>query len=696
MRRAWFLRFSVSCAVLGVLLAMLGAGLVVSRQNAEQDAQDRGLAATSSEKAALIATELERIRALALLTARIPPFAELYADEGSQAAAIAAVAGPGREINEALAYLWTLYPGRIVAAGYVDTSGAENARIVRGVPVPAGELRTDVRSWPAFAQGLATPAGQARLSKPFTSTRAGVPVVAATTPVVVDGKLRAFVELELATSELGADLAMSAAERPGLAIVDDRGTEVSRSGPTFAAVGGKLSPGLVTQGGWRYAVSELPRTSVEGRHWYAVAAAHPRSVLALAFAPTQAGVLALAVLMLALAIFGVRRSHAAAAEELAAEQRARVEAELRSRTDALTGLFNRRHAVEQVTHELARSSRAGESIGLLMLDIDHFKRINDRQGHAGGDAVIVEVGRRLQAGAREWDTVARIGGEEFFVIAPGVTTEAQVAELGDRFRHAIAERPITVPRGVEAAVTVSVGVVLVHRVDGSAEYAIDRADRALYAAKRRGRDRLCRFSQLDQADLRAEQPECLYVAEAVALTTDLRRGAPPARSRLVADLSAAIARRLELSEDEILRATLGGWLRDVGKIAVPDAILTKPGPLTPAEWAVVCAHSAAGEELLHKFPDLTLACLAVRHHHEHYDGTGYPDGLAGQLIPVEARIVGAAEAFTALVSDRPHSPKRSPAEAVAEIERCAGTHFDPQVVRALMAEVIDNAASLQY
>ena len=702
MRRAWFLRFAVSCAVLGVLLSMLGAGLVVSRQQAEQSAVDQSVATTASEKAALIDTELERMRALALLTARIPPFAELYADKGSQAAAIASVAGPGREINEALAYLWTLYPKRIVAAGYVDANGAENARVVRGRSVPAVDLLKDVRSWPDFAQGLRTPPGKAWVSPTLMSARAGVRVVAATTPVIVNGKLRAFVELELATSELNAVLATgteeqaglerSAAKSSGLALVDNGGTVVSRVGRDFTVTAAMLRPGLGSGNGLRYAASPLPRSSVEGGNWYVVATTYTPSALALTLAPTQSGIVLLAVLMFVLAAIAARRSQAASAEEFSAEQRARAEAEHRSRTDALTGLFNRRHAVEQVTHELARSSRDGECIGLLMLDIDHFKRVNDSRGHAGGDDVIVEVARRLQAGVREWDTVARIGGEEFFVITPDVTSEDEVAELGDRLRQAIAERPIELQRGSSVTVTISVGAVLAHSTDGSTEYAIDRADRALYAAKRRGRNRVCQFSQLEHSDAHTHLPECLDVAKAVALTSDLRRGAPPTRSRLVAGLSAAIARRLELTEDQILRATLGGWLRDVGKIAVPDAILNKPGPLTAAEWDVIRMHPAAGEELLEGFPDLIVAGPAVRHHHEHYDGTGYPDGLAGDLIPLEARIVSVADAFSALISDRPHCSKRAPAEALAELTRCAGTLFDPYIVDALAAEVLEDAS----
>src|SRR5205814_1395254 len=156
--------------------------------------------------------------------------------------------------------------------------------------------------------------------------------------------------------------------------------------------------------------------------------------------------LALALILLALVGFG--RARAFAVEELASEQRARAAAERMSRIDVMTGLFNRRHAMETVEHELARSGRQGTAVGILMFDVDYFKRVNDTHGHAGGDAILIEVARRLRAGVREWDVVARVGGEEFCVIAPGLHSEQAVEELGERLRQAVAERAIAVSAGV--------------------------------------------------------------------------------------------------------------------------------------------------------------------------------------------------------------------------------------------------------
>src|SRR3954468_20505645 len=281
MRRAAFLRVSFAFAALGLLLAVLGTALVASRASTERAQLDRSLATAAGEKAALVDTELERVRALALVTSRIPPFSEFYADEGSQAAAIAAVAGPGREINEALMYLWQLYPDRLVEAGYIDVDGAENARVVNGVSVAAESLSRDVRRWPSFQQGVHTAVGTAQVSAPFLSPTAHVNVVAATVPVEVDDQVRAYVELELSTAVLDRVLTSDVESRVGLSVVSRAGTLVAGRGDHVAPLTGQLRAGLATAGHWRYAVRQVP----ESPDWFVVAAARPQSALTLAVQP---------------------------------------------------------------------------------------------------------------------------------------------------------------------------------------------------------------------------------------------------------------------------------------------------------------------------------------------------------------------------------------------------------------------------
>jgi len=273
MRRLAVLRFSFAATVLGLVLAVLGTALVASRASTERAQLDRSLATAAGEKAALVDTELQRVQALALVTSRIPPFSELYADEGSQAAQIAAVAGPGPEINEALTYLWQLYPDRLVEVGYVDVDGAENARVVNGVPAPAASLLHDVRGWPSFRQGVSTPPGTARISAPFLSPTAHVPVVAATVPVAPDDRVRAYVEVELSTAALDRVLSSDLDSHTGITVVNQAGIRVAGAGQHFNITPGAIHPGLTSAGNLRYAVRSVPQAP----EWLVVAAARPQS-----------------------------------------------------------------------------------------------------------------------------------------------------------------------------------------------------------------------------------------------------------------------------------------------------------------------------------------------------------------------------------------------------------------------------------
>jgi diguanylate cyclase (GGDEF)-like protein/putative nucleotidyltransferase with HDIG domain len=669
------------CAVLGVLLAVLGAGLVASRRSSERGRLDHALDATAGEKAALVDTELERLRALAVITAHVPPFTELYADSGSLAAKIAAVAGPFREINNALYYVYQTSPERFVEVAYVDASGRENAAVVRGKRTPRLKLE-DVRGRPGFREGVSTPVGKVGISTPFLSRSAGVPVIAGTTGVAVNGRMRAYVELELAVSALRRVLSSDVPRGVSVEIATRNGTPLLATGSRVRISAAEMRAGVQTVGRLRLAVRAIPEASVAGGPWYVVSATRNPSMLS-AVAPENVVILLVAFLLLGAALVGVRRDRALQAAEVASADRARAQADRLARIDVLTGLHNRRHAMETIDHELARASRQDEAVALLLIDVDFFKRVNDTYGHVPGDGVLVEVARRLRSGVRSWDTVARIGGEEFCVVAPEIEGERAAAELAERLRAAVAERAIDAA-GVAIPVTVSVGVAVLRSDTGSAEHALECADRALYAAKRRGRNRVCCFSQLDQLDLRAEQPECLHLAEALATAGDLRGGVAVSHSRAVAELAADVARRLGLGHEDTLRVQLGGWLHDIGKIAIPDSILTKPAKLTDEEWELMRTHPVVGDELVRRFPELALACRAVRHHHERWDGAGYPDRLAGEEIPFEARIVGAVDAYSAMIDRRPYQQPRTPEAAIAELRRCAGTQFDPDVVTALV------------
>jgi diguanylate cyclase (GGDEF)-like protein len=357
----------------------------------------------------------------------------------------------------------------------------------------------------------------------------------------------------------------------------------------------------------------------------------------------------------------------------------RIQAEQQARTDVVTGAHNRLALSEHVSLAL----EAGHEGGLVLLDLDHFKQINDALGHGAGDRVLVEVARRLRAAARPDDCIARWGGEEFAVLLRGVRGEPELARRACELQRAIASAPIVVD-GEHLTVEVSGGATPLTAGE-SLDALVEQADRALYAAKRRGRNRVLLASDITESDLIAERPEAIRIAEALAVAVGVREGAPSEHPAYVASLAARIARSLHLDSRTALRCELGGWLHDIGKLSVPERVLLKPMMLDAEEWAIMRGHPELGEQIVERIPALHAAGHAIRHHHEHFDGNGYPDGLAGFAIPIEARIVAVADTFSAMTQARPYASARSAEDALAELRRCAGSQFDPAVVAALEA-----------
>jgi diguanylate cyclase (GGDEF)-like protein len=355
----------------------------------------------------------------------------------------------------------------------------------------------------------------------------------------------------------------------------------------------------------------------------------------------------------------------------------RMQAEQQARTDVVTGAHNRLALSEHV----ALALEAGDEGGLVLLDLDHFKQVNDALGHGAGDRVLTEVAHRLRAEAHPRDCVARWGGEEFAVLIREVGDESELARRAVALQRAIDSEAIVVD-GEHVTVEVSGGATPL-TAGASLDALVEQADRALYAAKRRGRNRVLLASALTESDLVAERPEAIRIAEALAVAVGVREGAPPDHPAYVASLAARIARCLHLDTRTALRCELGGWLHDIGKLSVPERVLLKPMMLDEEEWAIMRGHPELGEQIVERIPALRAAGPAIRHHHEHFDGGGYPDGLAGHAIPIEARIVAVADTFSAMTQIRPYASARSSEEALLELRRCAGTQFDPDVVSAL-------------
>jgi diguanylate cyclase (GGDEF)-like protein len=359
---------------------------------------------------------------------------------------------------------------------------------------------------------------------------------------------------------------------------------------------------------------------------------------------------------------------------------ARREQERLAVTDVLTGLYNRRFITEMLSIEVDRAHRSRRSVSLVAIDIDRFKRINDTSGHAAGDAVLVEVARRLSAALRSSDVLARVGGEEFLVLAHDTEAEA-VLELAERLRLAVRRSPIPVPGTGPVTVTVSAGVASIGDGD-TAETLAQRADRGLYAAKEAGRDRVMEAGSAEDAAGLPVDPAVLAVLERVADTVDRRLG-PDEHSAAVARWSVATARAMGLPAREQAEIGLAARLHDVGKLEIPDDVLHKRDPLDPHDWQRLHRHPEAGADMLLGLVPPAVAGLVLAHH-ERVDGTGYPDGAVGDRIPLGARILAVCDAYSAMRARRHHAAPRTESEAIAELRRCSGTQFDPAVVETFV------------
>ena len=356
-----------------------------------------------------------------------------------------------------------------------------------------------------------------------------------------------------------------------------------------------------------------------------------------------------------------------------------------ARTDPLTQLSNRRGFRELLDLELERARRGGTEMTVLVGDLDHFKEVNDRSGHQVGDAALRRVARVLNERRRQIDFAARVGGEEFALVLPN-TTRDDAFVLAERLRCALREEFA----GDSVPITISFGLSTYPEHGETAASLLRAADEALYAAKDSGRNRTVLHSPLlreqersggEARDIEAERfiAVMLDLAEAV----DLRFSGSARHSETVGRYAEMMARELGLSEQRIGRVRLAGMLHDIGKVGVPDSILRKPAKLTEEELALIKRHPGLGAQIL-EHPSFADVRAWVGAHHERPDGRGYPLGLSGETIPLEARILAVADAYEAMTSDRAYRPSIGQAAACAELKRCAPSQFDPLVVKAFL------------
>jgi diguanylate cyclase (GGDEF)-like protein/putative nucleotidyltransferase with HDIG domain len=362
-----------------------------------------------------------------------------------------------------------------------------------------------------------------------------------------------------------------------------------------------------------------------------------------------------------------------------------------AQTDSLIGLPNHGTIIERIEQELLHCQSTQSNCAIIFADIDHFKQINDTWGHAAGDAVLCTVGQRLREGVRKDDAVGRYGGEEFAILLTNIE-QVEAVELAERLRRLLAEQPCFWQQDetiISIPLTASFGVAT-YPLDGTTcKELLERADAAMYAAKQSGRNRVCLPDEeiADAPEINPNQQLTLENRTVQVLSTvaELHDSGTHSHAVRMQALAEATARMLGRSEEEIQLIRLAAQLHDIGKMGISDTILNKPGPLTEEEWKVMQSHPRLGQQILMQAGGrLDLISHIVVAHHERWDGQGYPYGLAQQEIPLGARILSVVDSYDAMTSTRPYREAIPVAQACAELQRCAGTQYDPQVVNAFL------------
>jgi diguanylate cyclase (GGDEF)-like protein len=651
--------------VLGILLLAGSAAFGVRERSQKRIAIDHTLTNRVDEDASRLEAYFERARSIMLITAQNPAYRDFYEEGGSRLSKIKARGPAIRKAERALNYLEQLYPASIGEACFIDRTGPENARYVRGLRARLKDLSPDESANPFFGPTFALHAGQVFQAKPYISPDTHEWVISNSTPVPGTGfPAAAIVHFEITVESFRREAAgvgrrfevaiLDAAT--GRVVVDSEqpqkiGAQLGNpSDGRFVSLASASAPtGTLTLDAHRTAYRRLDWTPHNENRWIVVAVNPARAgtfVSDFGSAPLGMGGAGLLLFLLAGVSF---RSSRKTLHEAA-------------HTDALTGLHNRRQLVLDLEDACARA-RQGERFALVLYDLDGFKNYNDSFGHLPGDTLLRRLGQKLAVAISGWGRAYRLGGDEFCILAALRRGEMAdgVAGIGaDALRD----------EGEGFAIGASYGAVVAPDEAGSPTDLLSTADLRMYAFKHKGRPSTAK--QTTDALVRVQHERSPLLG-------------PHASD--VAELAEAVGVHLGLPEHQLNRLRQTAELHDIGKMAIPDELLAKPEPLSDDEWELIREHTIVGERIVSAAPALAEVAKLVRWTHERFDGRGYPDGLAGEDIPLEARIVLAADALCAMTQTRPYREAKSVESALEEVRRCAGSQFDPAVAEALIAVV---------
>jgi diguanylate cyclase (GGDEF)-like protein len=365
-----------------------------------------------------------------------------------------------------------------------------------------------------------------------------------------------------------------------------------------------------------------------------------------------------------------------------------------ARIDELTALFNKRHFEERLNEEVGLHTRHADSFSLIMLDLDSFKMFNDIFGHRAGDDLLRQVARLITSSIRASDQAFRYGGDEFAVLLP--RTDINVAgQVAERVRQEI-DRHM---QSASTSVSASIGFANCPANGVTASDLVTMADAALYHAKYHGGNRSSAATDIQPASQAPRSTETrgpnLAVVYALMAVVDARDHYTYAHSHKVRSFAATLAKAIGLPADVVSRVGVASMLHDVGKIGTRDSVLATGKPATPEEMEELRAHPRLAATIVASVPGLAECAPAILHHHEHCDGSGYPEGLTGEGIPLEARILAVADAFANMVSERGSQPALPWEEALEELKRHAGTRFDPTLVQAFVDAIVESQFAIE-
>jgi diguanylate cyclase (GGDEF)-like protein len=653
--------------IVGVILIPTALGLAKVDRDHRVSELERTLVAETDEHGGALDSYFGRARSIILLTANSPAFANVLAEPGTREQKVRRQGRNFAEVTQQLGYLERLYPSSIGEACFIDADGAELARVVRGEIAASAELSTEEKQTPFFAPTFALDFGQTHQTRPYVSPDTKEWVIANATLIPQqDRRKRAIVHFEVTIESFRRAMG-EAAHGYELRVIDAQTGRVVIDGRHSQRVGAALgvsddrpfvelahhagASGVAEVAGRKVAYRRIASTAGNANDWIVVASATaPVGGFIAGMGSAPLAMLAIALLIIALSGVSLRA--------------ARRELEAHARTDALTGLDNRRKLLADLQRR-ATTATADNPAVLTMFDLNGFKNYNDTFGHPAGDALLLRLGSALaQAVAPFGGQAYRPGGDEFCVIASASHQHAM---------EQAASRALS-DSGEGFAISTAFGSVVIPQDTGDAIEAMRKADQAMYAQKHSGRATAGRQSTDVLLRVLAERDPELG---------DHLQG--------VTELVSRVAQQLNIDGEELTQLRHAAALHDIGKIAIPTAILTKPAKLNDEEWTFMRRHTLIGERIIAAAPALSRAARLVRSSHEAFDGSGYPDALAGVEIPLGARIIAVCDAFDAMISNRPYTPPKTIDQALAELHRCAGTQFDSVIVQAFEQVINDRA-----